>query len=178
MSEDKRTPTIERLVLTWKDEHGVWATGKMGTLYKKMPSSSMHENLRILARTMLDAGYTFEEIDDYHVALTIADICWREDKITTMTSSEIVRAKKSLTRDWNEVISASEFSGIVMSKVEPQDIETEEKPTKERTKEELMEAIFSTKSSATPTPKIDRTDTTNWELLAELGLEPDKVDNE
>jgi uroporphyrinogen-III decarboxylase len=66
----------------------------------------------------MDAGYTYEEIDDPHVSIKIADICWREDKIIKMTTAAVRAAKMSFATDWNDVISDKEFSGIEMSKVE------------------------------------------------------------
>lgn len=118
---------IDRIIRAWKDEFGLSRTSETGVSYIVIKTSI--ENLRILARTMMDSGYTFEELDDYRTSVKIADICWRDDKIIKMSMSAIQKAKISLTNDWHQVISAKEFSGIEMSKVDPK-IESKAEPTK------------------------------------------------
>jgi hypothetical protein len=116
MSEDR--VAIDKIIRAWKSEYGVNRTGEKGSAYKIMSPSDLQENFRILARTLMDAGYTYEEIDDPHVSVKIADICWREDKIIKMSTAAVRAAKISFATDWNDVISDKEFSGIKMSKVE------------------------------------------------------------
>lgn len=159
--EDTRTP-IERIIRAWKHECGVVRTSEKGTQYVIIPSSEMHESLRILAQTMYDSGYSFEEMDDYRIAVKIADICWREDKIVKMSNSEIKKAKVSIALDWEEAIAP--FLGISMSKVEPEELE-EVKPKKER----ILEIY------PTDRIKMDTSDTidapVDIEFLNELGLD-------
>lgn len=114
--EDNRPP-IEGIIRAWKSELGETRTSERGLSYIVIRATT--ENLKALARTMLDSGYIFDDIDSVGVALKIANICWREDKIVKMTGSEIKRAKAALTDDWNEAI--AEFSGIVVSEYKPLD---------------------------------------------------------
>lgn len=112
--EDNRPP-IEGIIRAWKSELGETRTSERGLSYIVIRATT--ENLKALARTMLDSGYVFDDIDSISVALKIANICWREDKIVKMTNSEIKKAKAALTDDWNEAI--AEFSGIVISEYKP-----------------------------------------------------------
>lgn len=187
MSEDSRI-SIEKIINGWKSQYGVWRTSERGESYKVI-GNNIVEKLRILAKTMMDHGYSFDEIDSPRVSAKIADICWREEKITKMSASEISRAKKGLANDWNEVVSDPEFSGIKFSQVEekkehivnaivPTRQFPKDQPEKEYTKEELLAEALDPKNRLISTKKIDRSNDENLEFLEELGLKPDWSDNE
>jgi hypothetical protein len=36
----------------------------------------MMESLRVLAKTLYDLGYTYDDMDEYAVSIAIADACW------------------------------------------------------------------------------------------------------
>jgi hypothetical protein len=117
MNED-RLP-IKTIILGWKDNYGVTRISKLGTPFIIIPSNNHIEAFRALAQTLLDSGYTFQEINSPSVSIMLADICWREDKIRKMNLSEVRKAKLSFATDWNEVIHRKEFTGVVISKVNP-----------------------------------------------------------
>ena len=135
MSEDIKLP-IESIIKAWKAEYGVLRTSDKGVEYVIIPNSSMRTALSALAQTFLTSGYTFDEIDDYRISVKIADIVWREDKIIKMSSTEVKRAKISLTKDWEEAIAP--YSGIIISKpgkmVTKVEVKAEPKP-----KEKVLE---------------------------------------
>lgn len=104
----------------------------------------MLECLSILAHTMLEKGYSIEEIDSPSIAVKIADTCWREDKIRKMSLSEIRKAKYSLTLDWNEIVGGLEDIEIskhreVYKKEEAKEPPKEKVPELPKTEEEMQE---------------------------------------
>jgi hypothetical protein len=108
-------PPIKSIILAWIDDRGEWRSSPSGKTYKVISNSSMMESLKILAKTLLDYGYKYEEIDTSRVSILIADTCWKEDKIRKMSVGEIRKAKKNLADDWDAIIHSSEFSGITIS---------------------------------------------------------------
>jgi hypothetical protein len=113
--EDNK-PSIEKILKKWKSEYGEMHTNENGASYPIIPKSRMVESLKSLGKTMLDYGWTFDEIDSTRVAVAVSNIVWREDAITKMSPAEIRKAKFKTTKDWEEAI--AEFSEIIISKVE------------------------------------------------------------
>lgn len=179
-------PSTREILLAWKSECGEWRRGDGGTKFQVMSAADLQESFQRLYKTLTQNGYTREEIDSPHLSKMIVDICWREDKIRKMSNSEVRQAKKSLAEDWDEFIHSSEMSGIVIATLEEGEkivpverIKTEyKKEVSEPTKEELLKEILEPSNRLLPTKKIDRRADIDFELLAELGIEPDGSENE
>jgi hypothetical protein len=190
MSSDR--PPIRPILNKWKAENFVDKKSDIGTPFKVLPSSCKAECFGTLAKTLSQNGYTYEEMGKVDMTRQIADVCWREDKIVKMSSSEVNKAKHGVILDWLEVIDGM-FCTVVMSKLEEHEkpkFKEEEKPVllvkpskepsktvqplpthREKTKEELIKEIMEPKNRAKPAEKIDRGDDTNWEFLDKLGIE-------
>ncbi len=67
---------ISVIVNKWKSECGEVRTSERGVSYTVIPSSRMMESLRVLAKTLYDLGYTYDDMDEYAVSIAIADACW------------------------------------------------------------------------------------------------------
>lgn len=174
LSETEK-PSIEDIIKKWKQDNGQVRVSDRGTAYVIMPNSTLLSNLKILAKTMFDSGYSYKEMKDYRVAVKLADICWRENKIVKMSSTEIKKAKMGLVEDWSEVIST--YSGIKMSELSDSEkvvpVKTEKPKEKELTKEEILDEIMNPKNRLVSNKKIDRSNDDNLEFLEQLGIEPD-----
>ena len=84
-----------------------------GTPMEIIPNSRMMESLKILAKTLRDEhGLTYEEIDSHSISIMIVDTCWDEDVIRKISTADIRRAKKNLSKLWDKVIHNPNFSGI------------------------------------------------------------------
>ena len=175
-------PPLNKIIDAWKTSCGDVYLGEKGTPYVRIPSARMRESLQILRKTLVGYGYTYEEIDSVRVSMAIVDACWKENKIVKMSISEIKKAKKNLSDDWDEVIHDPEFSGIVIAKLDEDEKDVPVAKTEykkpEKTKEEIMSEIFEPKDRIVPNKTVDKADNTNWELLAELGIEPDESKDE
>ena len=158
-------PSLDRFIKSWISECGEARTSDHGTKYVIIPTQRMHESLRILAKTLLDAGFSFDELDSARVAVKIADLVWRESKITRMSATEIRKAKLGVTEDWG--IALGEFSGITFAKdVEP--LEVVEAPKIEK-KEKVLELNPSDRIKMDTSDVVDPEK--DLEFLKELGVE-------
>jgi len=115
MSKEKLP--VEKLINKWKVEHFVDKMSEKGTPYKILPNSCRMECLTILAKTLFDHGYSYDDMDKSDVSLKIANVCWRSDKIVKMSGPEIAKAKYSIALDWQEVIDGK-YLDIEISKLE------------------------------------------------------------
>jgi hypothetical protein len=170
MSEERTT--IADIIKVWFKDCSVVRIGEKGTPYSIIPSSKMPESLKILAKTMHEAGYSYKEMDDFKVSLKIADTCWREDKIVKMSSADVKKSKYSLTLDWDLAIAT--YCNVKIAKLEEN--------------EKIVET-FKRESNLELNPsdriKMDTSDQTKpeWdeEILAEfatIGVTIDKGENE
>jgi hypothetical protein len=128
MSSDR--PPIRPILNKWKAENFVDKKSDIGTPFKVLPSSCKAECFGTLAKTLSQNGYTYEEMGKVDMTRQIADVCWREDKIVKMSSSEVNKAKHGVILDWLEVIDGM-FCTVVMSKLEEHEkpkFKEEEKP--------------------------------------------------
>lgn len=136
LNESSRTP-IRSLVLIWINEHGVTKTGDMGKEYKIISGRDRAHTLKILATAMLQDGYTFDEINDPKVSIILVDLCWRQEFIRKLSSSEVKEAKKNLALDWEMALHDPEICGKKMPKVKRSAKNVEE--VKEVKKEKELE---------------------------------------
>ncbi len=111
VSEDTRTP-LKTIIDAWHHKCSELRKGDGGTLYRIITNASMMESLQILAKTLLQNGYTVEEMDTSRVSIMLANTCWKETRIRKISRSDIARAKLHLTEDWHQLIHSSQYSGI------------------------------------------------------------------
>lgn len=174
VEDEKRS--IEDIISDWKFACGQEKTSDRGTTYVVVPIADRRGNFLKLIQTMVDEGLTREEVKSGAISTNVVLTCW-SDLIVKMTAKELKRARDITRSQWQEAIKEffarpiSEYAGPERAVVP--DIKVPEKlAKKELTKEELMGEIFDPKDRIVPTI-IDRTNDTNWDLLAELGIEPD-----
>jgi hypothetical protein len=162
-------PSIETIVLGWKEEYGVKRSGDRGSEYYVIANSDKVEAFRALAKTFFDYGYSFEEINEGSVSVKISRLCWRDDKIKKMSDSEVKKAQLAFAKDWNEVLHRREFTGITISKCEPDNKPVEVVKKEEFKKEKVLEIDPSDRI------KMDTSDIADSPLdpdfLRELGLD-------
>jgi hypothetical protein len=122
---DERLP-IQKIINAWKKAEGIEKISSLGKEFYIVKTSP--SNLRILAQTLLDNGYSYGEICSDNVAIKLVSTCWLEDKIKKMSLTEVRKAKKDLLVEWEETLDSEEFSGIKMSKPKPLEKKSEPKP--------------------------------------------------
>jgi len=111
VSEDTRIP-IKSIIDAWHEKCSEVRKGDGGTLYRIITNASMMESLQILAKTLLQNGYTIQEIDTSRVSIMLVNTCWKESRIRKISRSDISRAKLHLSEDWHQLIHGSKYSGI------------------------------------------------------------------
>lgn len=128
MSEEK--PSAGKIINSWKKNNFVSKVSDRGTPFLILPNSCRMEVLAILAKTLHDNGYSYDDMNNFRISTLIADACWRDDKIVKMSGPQIVKAKLSVTRDWQETIDGM-YGDVVISKLEEHEkpvFKPEEKP--------------------------------------------------
>jgi hypothetical protein len=173
VEDEKRS--IEDIISDWKYACGQEKTSDHGTTYVVVPIADRRGNFLDLIQTLVDEGVAQEEIASGSISTNVVLTCW-SNLVTKMTAKELKRARNITRSQWQEAIKEffarpiSEYAGPERA-IAP--TPKEQKPAKkELTKEELMEEIFDPKDRIVSTV-IDRSNDMNWELLAELGIEPD-----
>ena len=107
-------PSIDEILVAWKREHGVKCSAN-GTEFVIIKANL--RNLEILADTLSDAGYTYEEMQNNGLAVKIGKFCWRKDKIVRLSKTKVEENIVSVALDWKEAV--GKYSGITTSKKEP-----------------------------------------------------------
>ena len=164
------------LINEWHAECSETRLGDGGTPFQVIPGKRMLECLNILAKTLKENGFSFEEMKANSTTIIIVNKCWREDKIVKMSKSKVHEAKESLSLDWKGVL--GKFSKIGISKLDDNEkitpIPKEIKPPKEEFELKLD-----------PTKRYSGINATGFaepvydlEFLAELGVKPPKDENE
>jgi hypothetical protein len=120
LTEDNRY-SISQIILKWHASCSIKHRGDGGKEYLRIPNSTITESLEILAQTLKDHGYSFEEINDSSVSIQLVNTCWKPNKIRKMSKSAVKEAMLGLADDWNAVLGS--LSDIVISR-------PEEKPKK------------------------------------------------
>ena len=108
-------PPLKSIVDAWHSDCAEIRLSERGTPMPIINPSRMLESLKILAKTLLQNGYSYEEVDSPRVSVLIVDKCWKEDQIKKISTVEIRKAKKNLADSWDSVIHSKEFSGIVIA---------------------------------------------------------------
>lgn len=176
--------TVERILELWLADCGEQKCSPRGTTYLVIPLPDRRGRLLDLIQTLVSFGYKQEDIRTATVSNQVVKMCW-SDLIVNMTAQNLRKCRDISRKQWEGAIDEFFSKDVELPKYEgksrePAPIpETKAKATpKEKTLEELKEEIFNPKNRIVSTKKFDRSADTDWELLAELGIEPDKVDNE
>lgn len=175
--------TIEEIIEAWKAEFGTLAQGQWGP-YRFIDFKSNRELVLNLVQTLKDEGYPEADLAGARVQLKVVDACEAPPGKSARKASSIRTTKNMTASNWRWAL-VEVYRGKVSTYVPPAQeiadiVETifplEIKP--ELSKEELLEKIMSPKDRIVSTQKIDRSNDTNWELMEELGMDPDEEDNE
>ena len=135
MNEDR--PSFDKIVGGWKDHYGVSRTSPLGTIYPVIPKNNLEEAMRSLVVTFLNNGYSFEEISLASMGVRLSKECWSEEYIWRMSGNDLKKAQLRFAKAWKDVVFRKEFTGMVISKVDPENRPIEEpKPEK---KEKVLE---------------------------------------
>jgi len=111
-------PPLKSIVDAWHSECAEIRLSERGTPMPIINPTRMLESLKILAKTLLQNGYSYEEVDSVRVSMLIVDKCWKEDQIVKMSTVDIRKAKKNLADSWDSIIHSKEYSGIVIAKLD------------------------------------------------------------
>ena len=111
-------PPLKSIVDAWHSECAEIRLSERGTPMPIINPARMLESLKILAKTLLQHGYTYEEVDSHRVSILIVDKCWKEDQIVKMSTVDVRKAKKNLADSWDSIIHSKEYSGIVIAKLD------------------------------------------------------------
>lgn len=177
MSSDR--PSIDKIIDIWKADCGESKVSSHGVVYVVIPLATQYNHFLDLIKTLLDNGFSKSEVESVGLRTKIATKCW-PDIIQKMSVKEIKRARTITAMRWDEAV--NKFSDFKISrfveekKPEPPIPETFNKRVEKE--EPSLEEIINPKNRLVSPQKIDRSDDTNWELLAELGIEFDEVSNE
>lgn len=163
--------TIADIIEDWKVEYGTLKTGR-NSQYVAIAFKQRKSLLLGLVQTMIDAGCAEEDISSVQTRNKVIEACTAPDQ-APIPAKNIRLWKKMVAEDWAYAYK-KHFHGAVAKYVVE---EVEEVPfTKTETKSvENIEDILNPKDRLVSTQKIDRSADTNWELLAELGIDPDEV---
>jgi hypothetical protein len=174
---EKPVPPILEVVELWKFDCGIEVRGKGGSTFKGIPIPDRRGRLLDLIQAMVSFGYVREEIEAPAVSTKVVMTCW-SDLIVNMTKTNLRKSRDITRLQWEEAI--KEFFSVELPKFQKRETAPEYKkePKLEKTKEDLIMEIMEPKDRLVSPQKIDRGDNTNWELLEELGIEPDSLENE
>lgn len=179
--------SIDEIIADWEAECSVDLISKSGFPYRGIPSgSSRRGHFLNLVQTLLDQGYSKEEIKTGSLCAKVVNTCW-PDKERSISAKELRTSKAGTRKLWEQCV--RKVIHIEISKYEVEDVEPREpavsfrpptldKRESKESKEDILEEIFNPKDRIISIKKIDRSNDTNWELLEELGLEPDEAKNE
>ena len=177
--------TIEEIIDEWKVEFGVFRSGKSGQ-YRSIPFEGRKDLLNILCKTMIDEGHGEEAIKSDYIRLTVVNSCSPPDG-ANIKASNLLKWKNIVAKQWAET--KLEFYRGKFSEYKAEDrvkpiaeektnLKKKYSTEKEISPEEMLQKVFEPKNRLVSTQKIDRSQDTNWELLAELGIEADEATNE
>lgn len=96
-------PSIDDTIDDWKAAVGEIKTSTRGTTYLVVPIPNMRGSFLSLIQTMVDRGYSEEEIKNISVNTKIAKACW-SDLIVKLSSKEIKRNRDISTSIWREAL--------------------------------------------------------------------------
>ena len=172
MSEEKKS--IRDVIEGWHEANSQQFRGDGGTPYPRIPTNEMPAALVSLVKTMRDYGYTFEEIRQPRVAVEMAQQCLRLSKIKKLSRTKIIEMQEDLSKDFRFAIVSvqKDIKVVPREEIKITGIAVEEK--KEKTIEEKLTKILGSENIL-PSKEIDRSNDVNWELLEELGIEPDET---
>ena len=168
MTKDNRMPA-DKIIGAWKAENGIKRVSEKGTPYVIIKANMT--NLEILADTLIEQGYSVDEISTPSFAVKIANICWREDKIQKMSNSEVNKAKYSLALDWSELLCHNKYTKLVMAKggdIRFDNVEKEE-PIAVPTEPEMAELASRTDKLRNPNISTEE-DEEDTEFLKLMGI--------
>jgi hypothetical protein len=159
-------PPLKSIVDAWHSECAEIRLSDRGTPMPIINPSRMLESLKILAKTLFQNGYSYEEVDSPRVSILIVDKCWKENQIVKMSTVDVRKAKKNLADSWDSIIHSKEFSGIVIAKLEESEKIVAVQKTEYKKEEKLPELDPSDRikmdTSDLAKPEFDE------EILAEL----------
>jgi len=169
-------PSIRMLIDVWHAECAEIRMSEHGTPMPIIPNSRMMESLKILAKTLLEHGYPYEEVDKTNVSVMIVDKCWKENKIRKMSLADIRKAKMNLAETWDSVLHSSEFSGITIATLSEDEkiVATEQKEYKkpEKPLEMNPKDMLKMDTSDIPDAPLD------LDFIEELGLDESDFNGE
>lgn len=178
---ENERPTLDKIIAVWKADCGETKQSDRGTTYIVVPIADRYGNFLNLIQTILDHGYTKDELSSVSLRTKVVMACWPEI-IKKMSHKDLKLSRVISANQWDEAI--NKFSDLKISKyVEP--LKPEPKvyltsPSKDNvsSKENLLNEIINPKNRLVSSQKIDRSADTNWELLEELGINLDGSSNE
>lgn len=176
---DERLP-IDRVIALWKADCGIERESDNGTTYLVVPIPDRRGRFLDLVQAMVHFGHSEEDIRSATVSTKVVMACW-SDLIVKISDNKLKKYRGISRNQWEEAVDEFFVKGLNLPKyIKPIDNNVYHitPPKKEKTKEEMMDDIFNPKDRIVSDKKIDRTNDINWELLAELGIEPDGSGNE
>jgi hypothetical protein len=123
--EDER-PSIEDIMLAWKQKYGVNRTSERGKTYTEISRTDREEHLHYLHSTLLEYGYTAKDMTRPNILYFLAELCW-SDEIQKLSNTIIERKRKEEIKTWKGIVLEQQIN--FSEKAPPKKIETPSSPT-------------------------------------------------
>lgn len=163
-------PNIDAIIAVWKANCGETRQSERGTTYVVIPIPDRYGQFLNLIQTMLDNGYSKEEVRSISIRNKVVMACW-PDLIKKISPKDLKKSRLITAKQWEEAL--DKFSDIIISKyVEPQkpivkyETKSYEKPTEKVVEKELEidpKDRIKMDTSDIPDPELD------LDFLNELG---------
>ncbi len=169
MSEFRRY--IDDIITNWKYGCGQEKVSDRGTSYIVVPIANRRGNFLNLIQTLVDKGFTKEEIRSSEISTKVVKECW-SDLIVNMSAKDLRKNRDITRRQWEEAI--KEFFAEPISEYRGPVKPTVPEFKKEAKKEKVLEL------DPTDRIKMDTSDVVDADLdldfLEEIGLDESDVD--
>lgn len=165
-------PSLIEILNAWKNYNGLKKSSFTGEEYLIINASL--QNLRDLAETMINYGYTYDELKRPKMGSDIAEYCWDADYIKKIPPAAIKKLQFKVGKAW--FLAIAKYSELAVSKSDP--IENPEPPkTDPQTKKEPVLDIVPKDRIIMDTSDMPETEL-DLEFLEELGIDESFVRGE
>lgn len=135
--EDER-PSIEDIMLAWKQKYGVNRTSERGKNYTEVSRHDREEHLHYLHSTLLDYGYTAKDMTKPNICYFLAELCW-SDEIQKLSNTIVEKKRKEEIKTWKGIVLESHIS--FTEKAPAKKVEETTIPAQAREPEEALPTI-------------------------------------
>lgn len=169
-SLEETKPSADEVIASWKADCGEVKSSERGTTFLVIPIADRRGHFLNLIQSFIHYGFTKEEIKSAAISTKVVKTCW-SDLIQKMSAKDIKKSRDISRNQWEGALEE-----VFKLKIYKYVKEKKEKTLDDRSVAELekiLEEIENPKDKII-SQKIDRSANINWELMKELGLEPDE----